>query len=68
MVGCAPICRGVAPAGVGMSVSLARSAPIAVCPSSTAERSSSVSGMVASIRCRLSRASSSWAWLESLGV
>jgi transposase InsO family protein len=67
-VGWPPICRGVAPAGVGVSVSLARRALRAAWPSSTAARSSSVSGMEASMRCRLPRASSSWAWLEPLGV
>ncbi|RJO77686.1 transposase [Nocardia panacis] len=64
----APISRGVAPAGVGTSASRWRSWSSAVCPSSTAARSSSVSGTLASIRCRLSLASSSCPLLESFGV
>ena len=63
-----PSSRGVGPAGVGTSASRSSSAVTAVCPSSTAARSSSVSGMLASMRCRLSLASSSWALVESFGV
>src|SRR5579863_4411333 len=58
-VGGADICRGVGPAGVGTSASRPSSAPSAALPSSTAAFSSSVSGMAASMRCRLSLASSS---------
>lgn len=45
-----PSSRGVGPAGVGTSASRSSSAVTAVCPSSTAARSSSVSGMLASMR------------------
>src|SRR5665648_510672 len=58
-VGGTPIWCGVGPAGVGTSARRASSASTAVCPSSTAARSSSVSGMAASICCRFSFASSS---------
>jgi transposase len=45
-----PISRGVAPTGVGTSTSLSRSLSRASWPSSTAARSSSVRGTLASIR------------------
>lgn len=67
-VGGALISRGVAPAGVGVSISRSRRLSRAVWPSSTAARSSSVRGMVASMRWRLSLASSSCPVLEVLGV
>ena len=60
--------RGVGPAGVGVSASLARRRSIAAWPSSTAARSSSVSGIAAVIFWRLALASSSWAVVESFGV
>lgn len=63
-----PIWRGVAPVGVGMSARRSRSRSSAAWPSSTAACSSSVSGTLASIRCRLSFASSSCALLESFGA
>ncbi|MDV6247201.1 transposase [Rhodococcus opacus] len=49
-----PISRGVVPVGVGTSISRSRRLSRAVCPSSTAARSSSLSGIAASMRCRLS--------------
>ncbi|MGH3841805.1 MAG: transposase [Pseudonocardiaceae bacterium] len=67
-VGGMPISRGVGPAGVGMSLRRPRRPSRAACPSSTAARSSSVSGMEVSIRCKLSLASRSWALVEPLGV
>lgn len=57
------ISRGVTPVGVGTSASRSSSWARAVCPASAAARSSSVSGMLASIRWRLSLASSSCALL-----
>jgi hypothetical protein len=63
-----PISRGVAPAGVGMSTSRSSSWSRATWPSSTAARSSSVSGMVASIRCRLSLASNRCPFDDAFGV
>ena len=61
-------CRGVGPAGVGMSASRSSSLSRAALPSSTAACSSSVSGIIARIFCRFSLASRSWALLESFGV
>jgi transposase len=61
-------CRGVGPAGVGMSASRSSSLSRAALPSSTAACSSSVSGIIARIFCRFSFASRSWALLESFGV
>ena len=63
-----PIWLGVGPAGVGMWASRVSSWLRASWPSSTAARSSSVSGTEASMRCRLSLASSSWALAEAFGV
>ncbi|TGB13762.1 ISL3 family transposase [Streptomyces sp. MZ04] len=61
-------CRGVGPAGVGVSASLSRRRSSALWPSVTAACSSSVSGIETAIFCKLPLASSSWALLESLGV
>ena len=61
-------CRGVGPAGVGMSASRSSSRSRAALPSSTAACSSSVSGIIARIFCRFSLASRSWALPESFGV
>jgi transposase len=61
-------CRGVGPAGVGMSASRSSSLSRAALPSSTAACSSSVSGIIARIFCRFSLASRSWALLESFEV
>ena len=61
-------CRGVGPAGVGMSASRSSSLSRAALPSSTAACSSSVSGIIARIFCRFSFASRSWALLESFEV
>ena len=63
-----PISRGVAPAGVGTSTNRSSRWSSAVWPSSTAARSSSVSGMLASIRCRLSFASNSSPFDDAFGV
>jgi hypothetical protein len=63
-----PISRGVAPAGVGMSINRSRRLSSATCPSSTAARSSSLSGIAASMRWRLSLASNSCPLLDALGV
>jgi DNA replication protein DnaC len=59
--------RGVGPAGVGVSASRLSNRSTASAPSSTAARSSSVSGIVVSIRWRCSLASSSCTWLEAFG-
>jgi transposase len=61
-------CRGVGPAGVGMSASWPSSRSRAALPSSTAACSSSVSGIVARILCRFCFASRSCALLESFGA
>ncbi|WP_443072582.1 ISL3 family transposase [Streptomyces sp. RPT161] len=61
-------CRGVGPAGVGVSASLSRRRSSALWPSVTAACSSSVSGIETAIFCKLPLASSSWALVESLGV
>ena len=61
-------CRGVGPAGVGMSASRSSSLSRAALPSSTAACSSWVSGIMARIFCRFSLASRSWALLESFEV
>ena len=62
-----PSSRGVGPAGVGVSANRLSNRSTASAPSSTAARSSSVSGMVVSIRWRCSLASNSCAWLEAFG-
>lgn len=61
-------CRGVGPAGVGVSASLSRRRSSALWPSVTAACSSSVSGIETAIFCKLPLASRSWALVESLGV
>lgn len=61
------IWRGVGPAGVGQSASRLIRPSTAAEPSSTAARSSSVSGMFASMCCKLPLASSNCALLESFG-
>jgi transposase len=61
-------CRGVGPAGVGVSASRSSSRLRAASPSSTAACSSSVSGIITRIFCRFALASRSWALLESFGV
>jgi hypothetical protein len=65
---CKSISRGLGPAGVGTSFRRSSSLSRADSPSSTAARSSSVSGIVASMRCRLAFASNSWALLDPLGT
>ena len=67
-VGGAPISRGVVPVGVGTSISRSRRLSRAVCPSSTAARSSSLSGIAASMRWRLSLASNSCPLPDALGA
>ncbi|MBB6000966.1 hypothetical protein HNR25_004795 [Streptomonospora salina] len=62
------IWRGVGPAGVGTSASRVSSLSSAVCPSSAAARSSSLSGMDASMRWRFSFASRNCPFDESFGV
>ena len=62
-----PSSRGVGPAGVGVSANRLSNRSTASAPSSTAARSSSVSGMVVSIRWRCSLASRSCAVLEAFG-
>jgi hypothetical protein len=61
-VGAAPIWCGVGPAGVGTWASRLSSLSSAAWPSSTAARSSSVSGIVASMCCRVGLG------LEQLGL
>ncbi|MGP3943717.1 ISL3 family transposase [Streptomyces sp. 6N106] len=61
-------CRGVGPAGVGVSASLSRRRSSALWPSVTAACSSSVSGIETAIFCKLPLTSRSWALVESLGV
>ena len=63
-----PISCGVGPAGVGTLASRSRSWSRADWPSSTAARSSSVSGIVASMRCRLSLASNNCPVDEAFGA
>lgn len=63
-----PISRGVVPVGVGTSTSRSRRLSRAVCPSSTAARSSSLSGIAASMRCGLSLASNSCPLPDALGA
>ncbi len=58
-------CRGVGPAGVGVSASRSSSRSRAALPSSTAACSSSVSGITARILCRFCFASRIWALLVS---
>ncbi len=61
-------CRGVGPAGVGVSASRSSSWSRAALPSSMAACSSSVSGIIARIFCRFSLASRICALLEPFGV
>nr|WP_275406962.1 transposase [Streptomyces sp. SID12488] len=60
-------CRGVGPAGVGVSASLSRRRSSALWPSVRAACSSSVSGIETAIFCKLPLAARSWALVESLG-